>query len=125
MSEKKHPIQPLIIDDLGIIRFKSNAIVRWLLDKGPFDMNQIAIKGFNREDQEQFAQLIGYSHSGAADLSYMSNEVIEVAEAMHKSGKSEIEAKYEYVQSKLDEVRRCMRPAVAELFDVSEDFDDV
>lgn len=124
MDEKKHPIQPLVTDDNGVIRFKSNAIVRHLLDNGGIDLNQIAILDFNREDQEQFAQLIGYSHSGAGDLSYMSHEVIEVAEAMHKSGKSETESRYEYIQSKLDEVRRCMRPAIAELFDVGEDFDD-
>ena len=124
MDEKKHPIQPLVTDDNGIIRFKCNAIVRYLLDYGGIDLNQISIKDFSREDREQFAQLIGYSHSGASDLDYMSHEVIEVAEAMHKSGKSEAESRYEYIQSKLDEVRRCMRPAIAELFDVGEDFDD-
>lgn len=124
MDEKKHPIQPLVTDDNGVIRFKGNAIVRHLLDNGGIDLNQIAILDFSREDREQFAQLIGYSHSGASGLGYMSHEVIEVAEAMHKSGKSETESRYEYIQLKLDEVRRCMRPAIAELFDVGEDFDD-
>ena len=56
----KHPIQPLAPDERGTLRFKPNAIVRWLLDEGPFDLNQIAMKQFSVEDQEQFAQLIGY-----------------------------------------------------------------
>jgi hypothetical protein len=54
----------------GVKRFKSNAIVRWLLDDGPFDLNRIAVRGFDVEDQRQFAQLIGYSVSGYQDLSY-------------------------------------------------------
>ena len=125
MNDKTHPIQPLVTDEQGVIRFKSNAIVRHLLDAGGIDLNQIAILDFSREDREQFAQLIGYSHSGASDLSYMSNEVLEVAEAMLREPMSEAESRYEYIQSKLDEVRTCMRPAIAELFDLSEDFDEM
>lgn len=46
-----------------MVRFKANAIVRHLLDAGPFDMNQLAMMKFPREDREQFAELIGYSLS--------------------------------------------------------------
>ena len=65
----QHPTQPTVMVN-GVKRFKSNAIVRWLLDDGPFDMNRIAMRGFDVEDQRQFAQLIGYSVSGYQDLSY-------------------------------------------------------
>ena len=75
----KHPIQPLLKDDDGIIRFKQNDIVRWLLDAGPFDMNMIAITPFKKEDREQFAQLIGYSLCGFGELSYVSDETINKA----------------------------------------------
>lgn len=121
---KKHPIQPLTVDDNGVIRFKANAIVQHLLDHGGIDLNQIAVLDFSREDREQFAQLIGYSHSGAADLDYMSDEALDVAYAMMTSAKGELESCADYRQAKLDEVRRMMRPAIAELFDVGENFDE-
>lgn len=74
-----------------VILFRENAIVLMLLDEGPFDMNQIARGNFSQEDREQFAQLIGYSVSGAGDLSYMSAATISradiEAEKLFKKGK--------------------------------------
>ena len=69
----KHPVQPLCEDKHGVLRFKANAIVRYLLDNGGIGMNALAVEDFTREDREQFAQLIGYSHTGAGTLSYMSD----------------------------------------------------
>lgn len=77
-----HPIQPLEKDSNGVIRFKKNAIVEFLLDHGGFDMNSLAQMKFSDEDREQFAQLIGYSIGGFADLSYASDDVIEEAYKM-------------------------------------------
>jgi hypothetical protein len=74
-----HPIQPLIRDEQGVLRFKRNAIVRYLLDCGPFDMNHLAMMDFTDKDREQFAQLIGYSLSGFGELSYVSDETYEKA----------------------------------------------
>jgi hypothetical protein len=79
---KPHPIQPLEADEHGTIRFKRNAIVEHLLDKGGIDMNQIACVEFSREDREQFAQLIGYSLSGFEGLSYVSDETYNAAARM-------------------------------------------
>ncbi len=67
----KHPRQPAVQDEHGIERFKSNAIVRYLLDNGPFDMNHLAVQSFSDEDECQFAKLIGYSVCGYEDLSYV------------------------------------------------------
>ena len=78
----KHPIQPVVKDDRGVERFKENAIVRYLFDSGACNMNVLARLPFDREDREQFAQLIGYSLSGAGDLSYMSDETLSAAEIM-------------------------------------------
>jgi hypothetical protein len=72
-------MQPVVIDEYGVTRFKKNAIVRWLLDTGGKNLNQIALQHFPREDEEQFAQLIGYSVAGACDLSYMSDRVCNAA----------------------------------------------
>ena len=79
----KHPNQPLIIDSEGVIRFKKNLIVEALLDNASLrrprvmDMNEIAAMDFPLEDRIQFAQLIGYSRSGAADLSYMPDSLFD------------------------------------------------
>lgn len=77
---RKHPLQYTHLDNDGIRRFRRNEIVIYLLDCGPFDMNHLAIRGFSREDYEQFAQLIGYSVSGFSDLSYVSDETLELAD---------------------------------------------
>jgi len=75
----KHPMQKVARDDQGNVRFTANAIVRYLLDAGPFDMNHLARQGFDREDREQFAQLIGYSISGFDELWYVSDKASEKA----------------------------------------------
>ena len=64
-----HPMQPIEKKD-GVIRFKENAIVRFLLDAGPNDLNSIALMSFSVDDHRQLAQLIGYSVSGYGDLNY-------------------------------------------------------
>jgi len=73
------PIQPLEEID-GVLRFRENKIVRFLLDAGPFDMNQLRMMPFSDEDREQFAQLIGYSLYGFQELDYVSDETFERAE---------------------------------------------
>ena len=76
------PMQPIERDSDGVVRFRANAIVRWLLDAGPFDMNQIGLlPGISQEDREQFYQLIGYSVSGYGELGLVSEESIAEAES--------------------------------------------
>ena len=77
---KPLPIQPLYKDKAGTVRFRANKIVQFLLDAGPFDLNQLAVMPFNKADREQFAQLIGYSLSGFGELSYVSDETYKRAE---------------------------------------------
>jgi hypothetical protein len=70
-TKVQHPIQPIYTDEKGIRRFKSNKIVRFLLDNGGFDLNKLASLPFSDEDRCQFAQLIGYSRGGFAELPYV------------------------------------------------------
>ncbi len=100
-----HPIQPIITDEHGTKRFKANKIVRYLLDAGGIDMNQLSMMPFDRDDREQFVQLIGYSISGFSDLSYVRDVTYETAVEMSENGKSELEARIEVLESKLDAVR--------------------
>ena len=65
----KHPTQHIAMDG-DVQRFQCNAIVRYLLDAGPFDMNSLALMPFDNADRAQFAQLIGYSVCGYNDLGY-------------------------------------------------------
>ena len=58
--KQKHPIQPLEKDSAGITRFKQNTIVRYLIDNGSINLDDLARINFPQEDREQFAQLIGY-----------------------------------------------------------------
>jgi hypothetical protein len=81
-SQVEHPIQPLYRDDRGVVRFKPNAIVRFLLDAGPYDLNKLAVMDFSQEDQEQFAQLIGYSLSGFSELDYVRDKTYDAASAL-------------------------------------------
>ncbi len=71
------PQQPTIIDEQGVHRFQSNAIVRFLLNSGPFDLNQLALMSFTDEDRCQLSQLTGYSVSGYQELSYVQDRDAE------------------------------------------------
>ena len=70
---KRFPMQPMhMVRD--VIRFRENDVVRWLLDKGGLDLNDVAIQRFRQEHLEQFYQLIGYSLSGYHELSEVSDQ---------------------------------------------------
>jgi len=116
----KHPIQPLIKDEQGVIRFQKNKIVEYLLDEGPFDMNDIARIGFSENDQEQFAQLIGYSYSGFGELSYVSNDTYDTAELMMQ-GRSERIAGNTMMRKKLKKARKLIKKLTVLLFHIHPD----
>lgn len=77
--EQPHPVQPLITDEDGLIRFKANAIVRFLLNDSPNDTNDLARMSFSREDWVQLMQLIGYTLAGFGELPYVRDEDYERA----------------------------------------------
>lgn len=71
-KKRRHPIQPVEWDGKGVLRFKQNNIVRYLLDvvaaKAGFNLNDLhrmsEQAGFTKYDWDQFNQLTGYSVSG-------------------------------------------------------------
>ncbi|MBC8009196.1 MAG: hypothetical protein H7067_03770 [Burkholderiales bacterium] len=73
-------LQPIALDADGVARFKKNAIVNFLHEKGGFDMNALARMEFSDDDRMQFAQLIGYSTSGFGELGYVPLHVADVAD---------------------------------------------
>lgn len=74
MSDAKHPMQPVVLDDDGTPRFKANMIVRHLFTMGKLDLNELARMYFTPEDRMQLAQLLGYSIDGYGTLSYVTDE---------------------------------------------------
>jgi hypothetical protein len=117
----KHPIQPVETDRHGRARFKANAIVRHLLDHGGIDMNRLADLDFSREDREQFAQLIGYSLGGYAELGYVSDDTLGAARLMAEAARDERDARIEHLEGVLDATRRAVKAAAVELFRVHPD----
>ena len=119
MSEPKHPLQPIVTDENSRSRFKANALVRHLLDFGQENgcgMNEMARMGFSKEDWEQFAQLIGYSVDGFAELSYVSAQTIEAADTMVDHGMDPKDAEIHALRGHVEFLKRELRPAVARLY---------
>lgn len=82
MKKPPHPNQPIYLDEHGTPRFRQNSIVRFLLDAGPFDLNQICVMpNLDTEDYTQFMQLIGYSTSGYGELSTSPDDRVAWADA--------------------------------------------
>lgn len=114
----KQPIQPIYTDPHGTLRFHGNTIVQHLLDQGGIDLNQLSRLTFATEDWVQFAQLIGYSVSGFGTLSYVSQEDYDVAEELARSTKDEWQVRAECLEDKLNAIRRGLRAAASEAFDI-------
>lgn len=119
----KHPMQPLELVK-GVLRFKRNPIVDALLDHGSktgLGLNELVRldANFSKEDWSQFAQLIGYSHSGAS--AYMTNDELDAAMAVYESGTPECEAKLAIAEQRLCDVRDGLRETIANLYDIHPD----
>ena len=112
---KKLPIQ-LIKNG----RFIPNKIVEKLLETSSLDMNEIACMDFTNEDREQFAQLIGYSLNGYAELSYVSDESYETVIKMSE-GKSDLQSENEYLTETLNMVRNNIKEIAPMLFKIHPD----
>lgn len=120
------PIQPLVIDDHGSLRFRKNAIVSDILDaagKGEVvDMNLIASREYSRADRVQFAQLIGYSLSGFSELSYVSNDDYDIAIALHDDAElKQVIAERDYYREQINQIRKAFQEPIANLYQVHPD----
>jgi hypothetical protein len=117
----KNPIQPIAKDSNGYWRFKANAIIRYLCDEGLIDLNAIATMGFSNDDQQQLAQLLGYSLNGYGELGYVDNEAYETAHLMAEKGLSEDKARIEHLETELAFLRKALKEPMARLFEVHPD----
>lgn len=117
----KNPIQPLVEVD-GVIRFKANKIVRYLLDNGGISLNDLAVLDFSKDDRQQFAQLIGYSLSDYGELrSYVTDDAYNAAEAMSQGNLTEDQARIKTLEKELAAIRKGLAKPVARLFGIHPD----
>jgi len=77
------PVEPWMEEQFTRLQHPEtgNSIVRYLVENGPHGLNHLATQGFCQKDSEQFAMLIGYSISGAGELSYFSDAMYSRAAA--------------------------------------------
>lgn len=121
-----HPIQPLVKDGHGVLRFKENKIVSDLLDlasKHGLSLNDIALKDYTNEDRAQLAQLIGYSLSGYSELrSYVDDATYAAAvEKSKNTKKSDAEIERDHYRAELKALKRGIQKPMARLFEIHPD----
>ena len=119
--EVRQPMQPVYTDSLGVFRFKGNAVVMYLLDRGGIDLNHLATVPFTLEDRMQFTQLIGYSLSGYGELSYVSDASVEAAYRVAKEGLDERDATIAYYKELVESLKDQLRAPIADLYSIHPD----
>ena len=75
------PMQPIVRDADGTLRFRENGIVTWLLHRGSVSIDEIIALPASDEEREQFFQLLGYGVSGFGDLPFVRRETVRAADA--------------------------------------------
>lgn len=117
----KHPIQPLALDESGVMRFKQNKIIQYLFEAGKIDLNEIARIDFPAEDHQQLAQQLGYSLSSYGDLSYVDDDSYAAADLMSEGHEDERDARIAALESALEQIRAGLKDAAAAAFRIHPD----
>lgn len=68
----RQPMQPVVIAEDGCVRFKQNTIIRDMQElcaQHGLGLNELAMRGYCKDDMSQLMLLIGYSVSGYGDFS--------------------------------------------------------
>lgn len=123
-----NPIQPLVVDSEGVVRYKQNAAVQAMYDAlvavGIDPFAAITKAGpISQDDFGQFTQLLGHSHSGANGQWGVTEEVYQAAKAMRESGVSELESRNRYLERRHQKMVKKLAPLCAHVFNI--DIDDL
>lgn len=119
-----HPLQPLMSDPSGTLRFKENRIVSHLLEvagRNGCGLNELAMLEFSREDREQLAQLIGYSAGGFCTLSYVQSDTVKAVDEMADGGLDPVHAENASLKRELRELKERLKPVIADLYGIHPD----
>lgn len=117
MVDRYQPMQPIEHNESGVKRFRANTVVRYLLDNGGIDLNDLARIDFPNEDRDQFAQLIGYSVSAAP----IKNDLVNAAETVTENGQDTDRARILFLEAELASIRKAFSGPVSDLFHVHPD----
>jgi hypothetical protein len=117
----KHPMQPIDRDESGTLRFKPNAIVRYLLLKAGSELDDPELEEFSQEDREQFAQLLGCSLAAFGAMSCASAESYVAASKSLERGTNELEIRNQQLREELAALRAGLREPIARLYRLEED----
>jgi hypothetical protein len=86
LDPRWHPMQPVQLDDKGVVRFRGNKIVSMLLQTSKLDLNDLDMMMqediVSQEDYTHLMQLIGYSVDGYAELDSSPEELVQVADTL-------------------------------------------
>lgn len=133
----KHPIQDTYLDEHGVLRFTTNAIVEHLqkfASENGCDLNDLSRMDFSANDWRQFQQLHGYSVGGFSSLSVVSNpfgeeeyedgyyEYIErqIPEYFMQDGLTEEDIGFPIVKSLLEQIKKQMELSKKQDKDIKE-----
>jgi hypothetical protein len=97
----RHPVQPLIIDKYGVVRFKENMIVKSLKNMSNIHILDKIWEGASDEDKEQLVQLFGQSLSTFRVFPFASPESIAIADTMYREKISEDKARIKWLEERV------------------------
>lgn len=122
MIQNFHPNQQVETDKNGTLRFRENAIVRDLLDKGDISLNDIVQQDYSKEDYIQLMQLIGYSVSGWGGLNcVIGTNLEEEIYTQIEDGICEKDAKIAILERQLRVTKKYIKEIAVELFPIHPD----
>ena len=107
----KHPIQPLIMDKHGVVRFMSNRLVKYMFDVTTDAHGYDFTSDYPASEREQLAQLIGVNLKLFQYLPYVSPETIAVADAMYSEKISEDKARIRWLEKRVKELENQIETA--------------
>ena len=100
----KHPVQPLIMDKHGIVRFMSNRLVNYMFDVTANIHGYDFASDYPVAEQEQLAQLTGVSLKLFRNLPFATPETIAVADVMYREKISEDKARIRWLEKRVKEL---------------------
>lgn len=79
---ERFPLQPIVVGEHGVHRFRANKMVQALLEDSALDLNDLCVMahGEAEEDYAQLMVLIGYSVSGFCGLSSTPEDLADAAD---------------------------------------------
>jgi len=113
--------QPLYTDNRGILRFKENDVILYLLHKSGITIEQVASLPFSNEDKIQFVQLIGIDIVAFEFLPFVTSDLFNAYMIMNSDSTSSEESRIRSLEIELSALRAMLREPISRLYDIDPD----